>query len=295
MLAPAPPASEPTQPGAPPVIEALSSLRALFNHIRTIDVEEPPDGWIAGDALLDPCSEPLAALQGRIGQRYVDSRRNAAAVSFMLRFGWSAGPMIAAYLGLGRSLRYHDYALRFASSTALEAICIHRAEWIDAPTDARASRLHLLDDLVAHTEPVLEAQHRWSCVSRRALWSMVTSTWAAQFVEIAERLGDAELGRREAQAMFDLLPKIRRAAPRMYSVASGDRQGVCQVRGACCLSHKGPSRQHCMVCPLISDDERAQRSSAWVASRPQIRAIDPARAATLREQARAADTGRDRP
>ena len=268
--------------GAPSVSEVLNSLRMLSDHIRAVDVAHPPDGWIASEGLLDPQSGLLASLLDRIGQRYVESRRHAAAVSFMLRFGWSAGPMIAAHLGLGCHFRYQDYSLRFASSTALEAVCVQHCELIDSSADPGASRRRLLDELIAHTEPVLEAQHRWSRVSRRALWSMATSTWAAQFVEIAERLGDAELGRREAEAMFDLVPKIRRAAPRMYSVASGDRQGVCQVRGACCLSYKGPSRQHCMVCPLISEDERAQRSSTWIATRPRIRAIDPALAATLR-------------
>lgn len=279
-------------PGTQSVSEHLDALRMLSDHIRAVDVAHPPDGWIARDDLLDPQSGPLAALQGRIGQRYVESRRHATALSFMLRFGWSAGPMIAAHLGLGCSLRYIDYALRFASSTALEAVCIRRGELIDSTADADASRRCLRDALIAHTEPVLEAQHRWSGVSRRALWSMATSTWGAQFIEIAERLGDAEPGRHEAQALFDLLPTMRDAAPRMYTVSSGDRQGVCQVRGACCLSYKGPSRQHCMVCPLISDDERTERSRTWIASRPQVRAIDPAVAAALRERAASASSAR---
>ena len=205
MLVPASPGTEAPlasqRGGAPSVAEVLNSLRMLSNHIRAVDVAHPPDGWIARDALVDPQSGPLASLLERIGQRYVDSRGHAAAVSFMLRFGWSAGPMIAAYLGLGRSLRYHDYALRFAPSTTLEAVCVHHGEVIDSTADADESRRRLLDELIAHTEPVLEAQGRASRVSRRALWSMATSTWAAQFVEIAERLGDAELGRREAEAI----------------------------------------------------------------------------------------------
>jgi hypothetical protein len=63
--------------------------------IRTLDVEHPQEGWIARAALCEPNSAPLVSLLDRIGERYVDSRRQAAAVSFMLRFGWSAGPMIA--------------------------------------------------------------------------------------------------------------------------------------------------------------------------------------------------------
>jgi hypothetical protein len=113
---------------------------------------------------------------------------------------------------------------------------------------------------------------------------MVTSTWAAQFIEVGERLGDAALGWREAEATFELLPKIRRAAPRLYGVGSGERQGLCQVRRACCFSYTAPAGQHCMLCPLISADERAQRSRTWAASRAQIRVLDPAVVSALREK-----------
>jgi len=276
----------PLQRDALPLRDVLHSLGELSDHIRVVDVAQPPDGWIAGHELLEPRGEPLAALLVRIGERYIDSRRYAAAASFMLRFSWSAGPMIAAHLGLGRGFRYHDYALRFVPSTAIEAVCIRRGEIVAASTATNVSRRRLLDALIDHTAPVLEAMHRWSRVSHRALWSMATSVWGAQFVEIAERLGDAELGRREAQVLFDLLPRIRRSAPLLYSVAEGGRAGVCQVRGACCLNHKGPNRQHCMVCPLIRDAERAERNRAWVASRPQARMLDPALLATLRERTR---------
>lgn len=276
--------AHPSEPGAPGLSDLLASLRMLSGHIRAVDVAHPADGWMTRHELLDPHSDPLACLLARIGERYAESRRHAAAVSFMLRFGWSAGPMIAAHLGLGRSLRYRDYSLRFASSTALEAVCVHGGEAAADRADT-ALRRRLLDELMAHSEPVVEAQHRWSGVGRQELWAMATSTWGAQFVEIAERLGDAELGRAEAEAMFELLPAIRDAAPRMVSVASGERRGVCQVRGACCLNHKGPGGQHCMVCPLIPDDARALRSSAWVASRPKIRVLDPALVAALRGRA----------
>jgi hypothetical protein len=157
---------------------------------------------------------------------------------FYASFRLFRGPDDCPYLGLGRNLRYHDYALRFASSTALEALCIHDAEAIDAGGEPFAARHSLLEGLVAHTEPVLEALYRHARVPRRVLWSMATSTWAARFVEVGERLGDAALGWREAEATFELLPKICRAAPQLYGVGSGERQGVCQVRRACCLATK---------------------------------------------------------
>lgn len=144
-----PDASHAPQCDTSSVSGVLPSLRILYDHVRAVDVAHPPDGWLTRDALLEPDCGPLAALLERIGQRYIDSRNRAAAVSSMLRFGWSAGPMIAAHLGLGCNLRYHDCALRFASSTALEAVCIQRGGVIDSSADTAASRRRLLDDLIA--------------------------------------------------------------------------------------------------------------------------------------------------
>lgn len=140
----------------------------------------------------------------------------------------------------------------------------------ERPNDERAGlRERLLESLLTFAAPVVEAQHRWSRFSRHALWSMVTSSWGAQFTTIARQLGDAPWGIAEARATFALEPEIARAAPELYEVRVDDAACTCQKRAACCLHFKRPGRGLCASCPILSEAERLGRNRQWVrASRP---------------------------
>jgi hypothetical protein len=128
-----------------------------------------------------------------------------------------------------------------------------------------ALRERLLESLIAFTEPMIAAHHAWSRFSRHALWAMVTSSWAAQFANVARQLGDERRGVHEARTLLALVPEINRAAPELYEVHSAGNSRTCQKLRACCLYFKSGKGQFCACCPIIPDAERLERNRSWVA------------------------------
>ena len=256
------------EPGA-----TLRALAPLTGFLRVVEARENAAGWIGRDALQRPDEEPLAALLEHVAAPELgpaDSRK-AASAWFVLRIGWSGGIAIAGYLALGRVIRIDDYALKLPLGRQLEAVCVDRAS-VCAADGSGDPRERLLEALVACIEPVLEAQHRWSGLSRGALWALAASSWASHFVHMGQQLGDEQRGAREARALFGLLPHVRRAAPRLFTVASAGLEGICQVRRACCRNHRRSGGQYCSSCPLLDEAVRLARYRDWVATRPLKRA-----------------------
>lgn len=160
----------------------------------------------------------------------IGTNRKAASASLLLRLGWASGFAIGAYLARPRVATMDAYAMRFSPMMVLHSI------WV---RDAR---------LIAAT------QHAWPGFSRRALWAMATSSWAAQFTGIARQMGDEARGVREATALFDPVPGLRRAAPALCRVRSGGNSRVCRRRSACC--------------PIIPRAQGLQRNREWGAALP---------------------------
>ena len=247
--------------------ETLRALAPLTGLLRVVEVVDGEAGWIDREALLRPEEGILAAVLDRVAAPEMGETqsRKAAAAWFVLRFGWSCGPQIAGFLAFDRVLRIEDYALKLPPGRQLDALCV-KAGSVCAADDG--GRQRLLAALASIVEPVLESQHRWSGLSRGALWALVTSSWASHFAHIGQQLGDEQRGRREAEALFALLPHLSRAAPRLFTVASGGLEGVCQVRRACCRNHRRTGGQYCSSCPLLAEPERLERYRGWVAARP---------------------------
>ena len=241
----------------------LDRLVHLTGALRvTLD---PPDvdGWISANDLTTPETGALADFIERLADAGFAANRRAAAASLLLRHGWAAGPIIAAYLAERRTLRIHDFALRFSASTLVEGIWIRQADSVieRLPSDSRDG---VLASLLAFSEPVLESLRRWSGYSRHALWSMLTSSWIAQFSTLGSLLGDRERAVRAGRVLLARHPELARALPETYLIASGDRSEVCQILKACCLQHKGFRRRFCPTCPVIQDRERFVRNREWV-------------------------------
>jgi hypothetical protein len=262
-----------------PVLDyTLLAPKHLELHIEAFS--EPPDevGWLDAAALCLPDRNPLAALLERFSASGFALNRRGASASFLLRYGWAAGFAITAYLARARVPVLHDYALLFSSGTLLKGLWVRDAEfigladdplaggpeWIESVTEA-VLRERLLESLIAFTEPVVAAHHAWSGFSRHALWAMATSSWGAQFANVARQLGDEQRGVREARAIFSLVPEIARAAPELYEVSSGGMARTCQKLRACCLYYKRSGRLFCANCPIIPEAERLERNRAWVA------------------------------
>jgi hypothetical protein len=243
---------------------------------------DPPadDGeWVSAASLSAPEVDPLASLLQRFGSADFKFNRRAAAASLMLRYGWSAGFAITAYLAQSRVPFVRDYALWFSPRTLVRWLLVRDVTFVGCSGDPLArgpgwleivssDRLlwRLLESLIMLTEPIIAAQHAWSGFSRHALWAMATSSWASQFASTGRQLGDEAAAVRQARAMFKLTSEISRAAPELYEVSGAGRVRTFQKMRACCLHFKKSDRSFCANCPIIPEAERLERNRDWLTS-----------------------------
>jgi hypothetical protein len=250
-------------------------------HMKVVSGSTTPSDWFDDRALASPREGTLADLLQAFAAQGIGPNRKAASASLLLRLGWAGGFAIASYLACRRVPTRSAYAVCFSPMLLLQSMWVRDVGFVGAYDDplaggsgwiagAETSELPrlLLDSLVAFTEPVVATQYAWSGLSRHALWAMATSSWAEQFTNVARQMGDEQRGVREAGAVLDLVPELRRAAPMLYPVAGGRNTRTCQRRSACCLFFKGDARHFCASCPIIPETERLERNRAWVASQP---------------------------
>jgi hypothetical protein len=269
---------------APILAETCDAVAGLAGFLRIETAPADRNGWLTTEHLADPDHGPAADLFKRFEAAGFGPNRRASAASLLLRYGWSSGFAIAAYLARRRVPQRMSVAFKFSEWTLLEAIWIRDAAFLgladdpwagDARLETAASvaalRAALLQTLVAETEPLVARMHAWSRFSRHALWSMVVSSWAGQFTAVGESLGEADHALAEARAVLAMNPEIARAAPELYEVSDGHSNKVCQNRAACCLYFKSPRRHFCASCPIIPQTERLQRNLEWVQAQTRER------------------------
>jgi hypothetical protein len=262
----------------PVLAETLHRCRQFQLYLEVLSSPSAPSGCVGASALLSPVSPELESLQHSFRLHGLAPNKKAGSASLLLRFGWAAGFAITAYLACGRVPLLRNYAIQFGPTMLLRALWVGSASFIGRSGDPlagqsdwvrtvtpRTLRECLVESLIAFTEPVVVAQHAWSGFSRRALWAMVTSSWAEQFASVARQMGDESSGVREARLIFGALPELQRAAPELYEVASHGRTRTCQRRAACCLYFKSDKRYFCASCPIVPEAERLERNRDWVA------------------------------
>ncbi|MDB5816452.1 MAG: hypothetical protein JWQ11_92 [Rhizobacter sp.] len=254
------------------VIVTAARLTAPLRVVQAMD-EDP--GWMDQAALAAPDAFPLNAVLARAAAPELGETqsRKAASAWFILRAGWACGASIAAYLALDRVLQVEAFALKLPVGRQPGTVCLQSAtivavNGVDAAGHRKAARAALLHAVVNQVEAIVESQHGWSGLGRGAMWGLITSSWASHFVHMGQQLGDEQRGRREAEAVFALLAHTHRAAPRLFTVSSGELQGVCQVRRSCCRNHRRIGGVHCSSCPLLDDEVRMTRYEQWVTVRP---------------------------
>lgn len=254
----------------------VGRLNALEPHLK-FQVGDPlerenaiEDGWLdEADLTTIEAGRQRRVVERLSGGEFGASRR-AVSASVLLRYGWSAGLLVGVYLTSGIVLRGAKLRLRFTPAHAaladVSVLSVTNVVNLQMHTE-QGLRRSLSDELISHAQPIVEAHHEWSGFSRKALWSMVTSSWGAQFTHISERLGTPERGLAEAEQVLKLDPVIEAARPDMYVVEADGKQGVCQMRRLCCLWFKSGKRQFCASCPIIPADDRLERNRKWIAQR----------------------------
>ncbi len=259
----------------PPPSGLDAATRGLLAHIaplagvRVVLNTGDQSGWIDAAALHAPEAPPLAGgLVTDLVTAGFGANRRATAASLLLRHGWAAGPIIAAYLAEGKILCIQDYALRYTRSTFLERIWIRKASSLHRGAIMERRTL-LLDSLLAFSEPVLDSLQAWSGYSRHALLSMLTSSWMAHFSRVGELMQCREEAVREGRIVLGKRRELSRALPETYVVANGEQSEVCQILKACCLQHKGHRHRFCPTCPVIKDRDRLVLNREWVCREKQ--------------------------
>lgn len=223
--------------------------------------------WIAGHALSNADSGDFNQLLWQIGNRINSTKRRVIAASFALRFGWSAGAPIAIYLQHGTALdiSLKNISLRFCEAKLFQEIAFHKINILTTER-AEATANTLAEQLFLQAQPVVNALHQWSTFSRRALWAMIVSSWCSQAIQAATAcLDDSDAGYELAEALMQFQPELYKNKPIFYSVSAGTERRIFQKRQACCLYYLNTSeRSFCTSCPLISDQDRAERSFQYL-------------------------------
>ena len=243
------------------------SLPAFF-WLSHAEICRPQEGLYA---------ELLQALMTRSG---IASRRFAAA-SFLLRYGWSAGAVIAPLL-MDQPIPWYaaeEVDLCFSDNTLFQALCLNSDGFLITrdhhfsahphcvlnASDPNAAIRLVADQLAGHAKPVVEALHEWSGFSHKALWAMTSSSWVGQILNISKRfhLPEDRL-RRYLTLFYDQWQPLADSLPRWYFIGEQGKNHGFHVRASCCLYFKGKNRHFCASCPVINEEERAERNRRWI-------------------------------
>src|SRR5262249_41054712 len=121
----------------------------------------------------------------------------------------------------------------------VRAVTIHRATLEPADRLPSARRREAMADLLyQRAAGFVRAHHAWPRLSERAIWSMLESSWAGQFVTFGEAVGRSEWAAEEAAAVLGSHPVLALDAPDLYPVEAGGKRKTCQRRTLCCLYYK---------------------------------------------------------
>jgi hypothetical protein len=294
-------AAAPASTCASSIVEAApETMASVFASLEGLDPKwrvelgqpQPVDGWIAGLDLTDAGTGPFQALLTRMHERARTSDRKTIAASFALRFGWAGAVAIAPYLTHRCVPRVglDNVSIKFRDTTLFERTAIHHSRgWrahagepqsnapdgvppavtlpLAATLSHRADPLlrRLRQELDAQAAPVVRALHDWSGFASRGSWGMITSSWAAQFIAVCERLGGQAFAAPILETFFVGDDDIGRMQPRTHTVTMHGVTHLYQRRSSCCRYYLLPQGNLCASCPLVSHDERLRRNREFMA------------------------------
>ncbi len=262
-----------------PIEEAFIALRTL-NASWNVEIGRPRGpGWIAGAELFDAGQGPFNDLLVRIGERLKTADRRTVAASFALRFGWASAIAIGPYLrhGCVADVSPQNVSFKFKESTFFERTAMHVPAGVVVNGDARAQHpsitvvaddaellRRLRQELVAQSEPVVDALYAWSGFSKRGTWGMLTSSWAAQFTGLCADQNDQRSVQPAIDALFAGADIVTAMQPRLHAVTYGSATHLYQRRASCCRWYLLPQGDLCASCPLVSHEERIRRNQEWM-------------------------------
>jgi ferric iron reductase protein FhuF len=262
------------------VIAAFATLVEIDPKWRVeAGVPEATDGWIRGSDFREASNGPFHALLVRMGERAKTEDRKTLAASFALRFGWAGAVAIGPYL-TNRCVPHvglDNVSIKFRDTTLFERTAVHDprgwrlAQEVESPGVSDRPRepaspllRRLRDELHQQAEPVVRALYDWSGFAPKGSWGMITSSWAAQFITVCERLGGQQLAAPILDAFFAGDDEVARMQPRMHPVTMHGITHLYQRRASCCRYYLLPQGNLCASCPLVPHDERLRRNHEFM-------------------------------
>ena len=111
--------------------------------------------------------------------------------------------------------------------------------------------------IVASLSPLIESIRSARTIGLAGMWHGVSDLIARTFIGAASTLGSVETGVAAAEAILTRAPEMIRITPRWHV----DRvTGMWfSLRSVCCLAYTGTSALYCDTCPLLDDEEVANR------------------------------------
>lgn len=259
-----------------PVAETVERVARLLPGPSV--VYRPPDGaprWlriqdlVADDgALLDRQLAELARRR-RAGLDVAGSSLLVTATSVLAR------PLLAALVTERRVPALTDVALQVHRQGWFQRLALQSPEMAVLPgdpavgspgvvavADLEALRRQLVDELLTHLRPLVEALRPRSHRGPYALWGVVADVTAIALVGVAHAVRRPDSWPEELAALLDAAPALR-ARPQAVAYAHGRGEGAFLRRSACCLAYKGDGGlDYCATCPLVPHPEQERRMRA---------------------------------
>jgi ferric iron reductase protein FhuF len=267
-------------------VRAISPIVSMYRELQAIhpkwhvEIGKPSGvGWIAGADFRTALEGPFKLLLQRLGERLHTTDRRTIAASFALRYGWSAGIAIAPYLvhRCVPNIALENVSLKFSEHTLFEKAAVHQPEGVMLQRPGAEPHPYLQwlphqqellswlrESLARQANPIVEALHQWSHFSIRGIWGMITSSWGCQFMNICGEVSEQRNGWPDAQQFFAGDDLIAQMKPAFYPVTHHDLTYVFHRRSSCCRYYLLDKRQYCASCPLLSQEERLRRHTAWM-------------------------------
>lgn len=169
--------------------------------------------------------------------------------------------------------------LCFAAYTLFQALCLDSDGFVIGEDHGFSAHAHCVLNcpdqnavirvvagrLSGHAQPVVEALHRWSGFSEKALWAMASSSWVGQLRNVSKTVHLPEGRLRPYLTLFyEQWRPLADSLPHWYYISEQGKNHYFHVRASYCLYFKGKSRHFCASCPVIKEEERIERNRWWI-------------------------------
>jgi len=262
-------------------LTAIAANLAALDPGWSMEIGEPKgEGWITGNDLRDAHSPAFRRVLLSLGETLGTFDRRTIAASFALRYGWSAGLAIAAFVlhHVVPNIELENVSLQFGGNhTMFRRIALHRARGMILAAEkfeeepgiggvgSREDLLSILrHSLIRQAEPVVEALKQWSHFPPRATWGMISSSWGSQCGTVFAKIGNQCSGSEFAKALLSGSDIVAETQPHFYPVTCETTTRMYYRSSSCCRYYLLPKKQYCASCPLIPDDVRVERNVAWM-------------------------------